>query len=99
MSAKVYMLLNVTNGNSTQVLEMLKGQKGVIIADMLEGPPDILLLIEASDRQKLAERAIRAMASAESMIEDIRLLPTITGSNTSTSERRQRVKEVTSTIG
>ena len=99
MSAKVYMLMNVSNGNSSQALETLKGQRGVVIADLLEGPPDILLLIEASDRQKLAERVIRAMASAESMIEDIRLLPTITGSNTSTSERRQRVKEVTSTIG
>jgi hypothetical protein len=99
MSAKVYMLLNVSNGNSIQVLETLKCQKGVIAADMLEGPPDIVLVIAAPDRQKLADRAIRAIASVEDVIENIRLLPTTMDSDNSTVERGRRVKEVTHTIG
>ena len=84
MSTRVYMLLNVSKGNSIQVLGTLKGQRGVVIADMLEGPPDIILVIKAPDRQKLAERTNKAMASVESMIEDIRLLPVIASPSTST---------------
>lgn len=98
MSTKVYMLLNVSDGNSVLVAETLKGQTGVIIADMLEGPPDIVLVIAAPDRQKLADRAIRAIASVEDMVENIRLLPTKMDSNSSTTNRRIMVKEVTHTI-
>ncbi|MFC1957625.1 hypothetical protein ACFLX0_02290 [Chloroflexota bacterium] len=84
MSAKVYMLLSVSDGSSVQAIETLKGQTGVIIANILKGPPEIVLMIEASDKQQLAERTIRAMASVKSMTEYRRLLPTIMGSNTGT---------------
>jgi hypothetical protein len=94
MSAKVYILLNVSNRNSTRVIEMLKGQKGVTIADMLEGPPDIVLVIAAPDRQKLADRAIHAIASVEDMIENIRLLPAIAVSETKPTRRRRMSKKV-----
>ena len=87
MSARVYMLLDVSEGQSLQVAKMLRGQRGVVIVDMVEGPPDVILMIEASNRQKLAERAIKTMASVEYWTENIELLPTIANS-------KKRIREV-----
>jgi len=75
MSAKVYLLLNVSNGNSNQVIETLKGQKGVIIADMLEGPPDLIIVIEAPERQKAAEYLMRILDVVGNVFEDMLVLP------------------------
>ena len=96
MSARVYVLLNVSEGNSIRAVEILENQKGVIIADMLEGPPDIVLAIEASSKRQLAERVIRAMVSVESMLEDVKLLPAIPVSGAGAGKRRNTVKQVPS---
>jgi hypothetical protein len=39
------------------------------MADILEGPPDIVLGIAAPNRQKLVDRAILAVTSVEEVIE------------------------------
>jgi hypothetical protein len=52
---------------------------GVVVADPLEGPPDVMMVVEASDRQKLAELSIQAFASVEAMVEGMQLLPTREG--------------------
>jgi hypothetical protein len=75
MSAKVYILLNVSNGNFIQVIEALKRQKGVIIADMLEGPPDLIIVVEAPERQKAAEYLMRILDVVDNVFEDILVLP------------------------
>jgi hypothetical protein len=75
MSARVYLLLDVLNGDSDQVAQNLRGKPGVVIAEPLEGPPDVMVVIEAPDRQRLAELAIGAIALVEGMTEGIRLLP------------------------
>jgi hypothetical protein len=75
MSAKVYILLNVSNGNFIQVIEALKRQKGVIIADMLEGPPDLIIVVEAPERQKATEYLMRILDVVDNVFEDILVLP------------------------
>jgi len=80
MSARVYMLLDVSEGKSLQVAKMLHGQRGVVIVDIVEGPPDIILMIEASNRRKLAEITIKTIASVEYWTENVKLLPTIANS-------------------
>jgi hypothetical protein len=79
MSARVYLLLNVVNGKSEEVVRNLSGKAGVVVADALEGPPDVMMVVEASDRQKLAELSIQAFASVEAMVEGMQLLPTREG--------------------
>ncbi|MEE8413050.1 MAG: hypothetical protein V3R96_00720 [Dehalococcoidales bacterium] len=75
MSARAYVLLDVTGEKAEHVAQTLRSKPGVAIADLLEGPPDVVLMVEAPNRQKLAKLTVGALASVESMTEDIWLLP------------------------
>ena len=79
MSARVYVLLDIKEGNSKQVAKVLQDKPGIVIADLLEGPPDVIMVVEASDRQKLAELTVQALAVVENMTENFRLLPAVPG--------------------
>jgi histidinol dehydrogenase len=76
MGAKVYILLDIMGGPSEQVAQALRRRPGVVMVDALEGPPDVIMVVEASDRQKLAELTIQALASVETMTQGLRLLLT-----------------------
>ena len=84
MSARAYVLLEIKEGNSKQVAKVLRGKPGVVVADLLEGPPDVIMVVEALDSQKLAELTVRALAAVENMTENFCLLPAELGLNTST---------------
>ena len=75
MSSRAYVLLHIADGNSELVLQALQSMPGVVTVDVLEGPPDVIMVVEASERQKLAELTTQALASVETVIEDMRLLP------------------------
>ncbi len=82
MSARVYILLDIVHGKSEYVIQALRGKPGVVMADPLEGPPDVIIVVEAPKRQQLAELTIQALASVETMTEGLRLLPAQGGLNT-----------------
>ena len=84
MSTKAYMLLDVRYGKVEQVAEVLKNRPGVVVIDILEGPPDLLIMIEAADRQKLVKFTIEALTLVESMTEGTYLLPVHNGLMAST---------------
>jgi len=73
--ARAYVLLKLAKGDPEQVAQALRRKPGVLMADPLEGPPDVIVVVEASERQKLADLTINALSSVESMIENVRLLP------------------------
>ncbi|MFC2038155.1 hypothetical protein ACFLUG_00070 [Chloroflexota bacterium] len=75
MSDKVYVLLDVTEWKTEQVVEKLRSIAGVRIVDLIEGNPNVIVLIEAPDRQTLAETTMQVISSAENMIQDLKLLP------------------------
>lgn len=75
MGSRAYMLLELIDVDSDQVVKDLRRQQGIMIADSLEGPPDILMMVEAPDRQKLAELTIKAIGAVESVTKGIRVLP------------------------
>ena len=75
MSARAYVLLDIIKGKSSQAVKYLRGKPGVLIADLLDGPPDVILVVEAPERQELADLTNQALASVEKVTEDIRLLP------------------------
>ncbi len=75
MSARAYLLLNIVQGKSEEAARILRDEVGVVAVDMLEGPPDIIVLIEASGRSTLARLTVRAIASVEALTQDIQLLP------------------------
>lgn len=81
MSTRAYLLLDVLSGKSEQVARLLRGRPGVLTVDSLEGRPDIIVLVEAPDRRKLAELIMPALSSIDNVTEDLRLLVTRDGSS------------------
>ncbi|MFC1947654.1 hypothetical protein ACFLXY_07030 [Chloroflexota bacterium] len=75
MSDRVYILLDVIEWQTEQVVERLKSIAGVRIADLIEGNPNVIALLEAPDRQRLAETTMQVISSAENVIQDLELLP------------------------
>jgi len=76
MGVKVYVLLDVMDGKSEEVAQILRGKPGVVKVDQLEGPPEVITVVEAYDRQELADLTMQALASVETMTEGLQLLPT-----------------------
>ncbi len=77
MKDRVYILLNVSDGKGERVAEALSGMSGVATVDVLEGPPDVMIMIEALGRRKLAQLTVNALAAVEAMTEGIRLMPAV----------------------
>jgi hypothetical protein len=75
MVARAYVLLDIVNGKSEQVAKALQGKPGVVIAEQIEGPPDLIMVTEASDMHHLAKLTVKAITSVEAMINGLRLLP------------------------
>jgi hypothetical protein len=75
MSVRAYVLLHLAKGNPALVAQALRRKPGVLMADPLEGPPDVIVVVEAPERQKLANLTVQALSSVETMIENVRLLP------------------------
>lgn len=75
MSAKVYILFAVSEGNCGSVIQVLQQYAGVV-AERVENPPNVVVsVIKAANRQKLAQLATCAIASVEEMTECYELLP------------------------
>ncbi len=83
MKARVYIVLDITDGKSEQVVQTLRSKQGVVMADALEGLPNVIMVIEAAKRFKLAELTNDALASVEMMTDGMRLLPARNGMNSS----------------
>ena len=92
MSAKAYVLLNVVH-EKQQVVRALRGKPGVLMVDVVEGPPDVVVVLGARGRQRLAKLTIEALASVETMTEGLQLLPTrdrLNARNVSRTSRTRR---------
>jgi hypothetical protein len=79
MSDRVYLLLDVVEGKADYVAGKLRHIAGIRIVDVIEGQPDVVAVIEAPERQRLAEITMQVFSSVENMIEDLRLLPVRNG--------------------
>jgi len=75
MVARAYVLFDIVDGKSEQVAQALQDKPGVVIAEQLEGPPDLIMVTEASDLPHLAKLTVQAITSVEAMIHGLRLLP------------------------
>jgi hypothetical protein len=73
MNAKVYLLVDIVDGNCGPVIRSLSSRPGVAV-DWLEGHPDIIISLEAADRSRLAEMMISVIDTIGNVTEDLRLL-------------------------
>lgn len=44
MDDRVYTLLELADGKDKQVAQVLQGKPGVVVVDVLEGPPDVIMV-------------------------------------------------------
>ena len=75
MNDKACILLDIVDGKAEQVVQVLQEIPGVVMVEALEGPPDVTLIMEATERQQLAKLTIQALALVETMTEHIHLIP------------------------
>ena len=75
MDFRAYLLLQVVKEKSKEVAQVLRQKPGVLMADTVEGPPDVIAIMEASERKLLADLTVQALSSVENMLENVRLLP------------------------
>jgi hypothetical protein len=75
VSHRAYILLDIADGKSAEAVQSLRDRPGVVKADLLEGSPDILVICEAFNRQRLAELTVGALATVEQVTENMCLLP------------------------
>lgn len=75
MNARAYVLIDAAKGKTEQVLRALWGRPGIALIDCLEGPPDVIMVAEATERLELAEFIIQALTSVEHLIDGIQCLP------------------------
>jgi len=76
MSARAYMLLDIVDRNCEDAVQMLRSRAEVILADRLEGYPNIIAIVEAADRQSLAAAIMPVLGCIDGITEDLRLLVT-----------------------
>ncbi len=94
MSNRVYVLVDVLQGELAEAVRTLRGRPGVAMVDVVEGPPDIIMVVEARGRRRLADLTIKAINSVESVTKELQLLP-VTGvreHQTDTGKRPSRVR-------
>jgi hypothetical protein len=73
--ARVYVLVDVAGGHHDEVARALRRKPGVVMADVVEAKPSVIMVIEARDRQKLAELTVRALAAIELETDGMHLMP------------------------
>lgn len=74
MSSRVYMLLDIVEEKYNYALQTLRAIAGVVIADTLEGHPNIIVIVEAPDRPRLVELMMPVLGSVDCVTEDLHLL-------------------------
>ena len=84
----------MTDGKAKQVAKALRSRPGVTMVDVVEGPPDVVLMVEALNRQKLARFTVEALALVELMTEDICLLPVHNGLKSPSKKRALNKKSL-----
>lgn len=52
---KAYVLIRATVGKTDSVAQALREQEGVVSADIVTGPYDVIAVLEASDVQAIGE--------------------------------------------
>lgn len=73
--ARVYVLVDVAGGYHKEVASALRHKPGVVMADSVEAEQKVIMVVEAQDRERLAELTVRALTSVETAIGEMHLMP------------------------
>jgi hypothetical protein len=76
MSVRAYMLLDIVDRSCEYAVERLRSKGQVMLADRLEGYPNIIVMVEAADRQGLCEAIMPVLGCIDGITENLHLLMT-----------------------
>ena len=76
MSVRVYMLLDIVDRSCDYAVQMLRNRAEIVLADRLEGYPNVIAMVEAADRRGLAKAIMPILGCIDGITEDLRLLIT-----------------------
>lgn len=72
---RAYLLIEVRDGRIEEAKRTIERQPGVVSADMVAGPPDLLVITEADEFEQLVRQSVSALVSVEDLTVSIRCLP------------------------
>ena len=70
------MLLDIVDRSCEYAAQMLRGRTEIMLADRLEGYPNLIAIVEATDRQSLAEAIMPVLVCLDGITENMHLLVT-----------------------
>jgi hypothetical protein len=99
MSVRAYMLLDIAERSCEYAAQVLRSRAEVVLADRLEGYPNLITVVEAANRQSLAEAIVPVLDCVDGIAEDMRLLISQDGetslgplASSSSTSRKRRVR-------
>ena len=75
MASRAYVFIETAEGKADKVVRILRHRLGVLVVDLLEDSPRVVMVVEALEQQNLAELTIRALMAVESMTRGTQILP------------------------
>ncbi len=82
MGTRGYILLDVVEGKAEEAADILRGNPGVKLVDILEGRPNVVTVLQARSHSQLAKLTNRALALVERVTEGLQVLPVANGYDT-----------------
>ena len=70
-----YVIFNIRDGKHSEAVLGLQASPSVKCVDMLEGDLDVIMLIKDSNRKRLAQNLVQALAAVETITEDLHVPP------------------------
>jgi hypothetical protein len=79
MTFKAYVIMDSPAEKAARMVRTLRNRPGVVSVDLLEDSPQLIMVVEAPQRKKLAKLTVHAISSADSMATVTQLLTTTSG--------------------
>jgi hypothetical protein len=72
MCIRAYLVLQTAGNPSQEIIDALLEKPGIVTADLIEGLPNLVLVIEAEKREELAGHIMQVLDPVEFTIKDLR---------------------------
>jgi nitrate reductase NapAB chaperone NapD len=72
MCIRAYLVLQPDGDKSREIISDLLNKPGIVTVDLLEGSPNLIVVVEAEKRQELFGFIMQALDSIESITKDLR---------------------------
>lgn len=72
MCIRAYLVLQTDGDKSQEIISDLLNKPGIVTVDLLEGSPNLIVVVEAEKRQELGGFIVQALDSVEFITKDLR---------------------------